>query len=267
MAEPENLSSAELVEAALGCDEDQRWEYISILHQRGSEVEFALALPLTTSGDKARRTLGADILGQLGSPEPTFVQASVAQLIVMLDDPEPEVLCAVATALGHRGDPSAIPHLVELKNHDSEQVRYGVAFGISCHDDELAIATLIELTNDTNELVRDWATFALGSQSASDSEAIRAALLARLNDTDENIRAEAIVGLTRRGYEESAKLVLKELGRGIVSSLLLEAAEMIGDPVLYPPLRLLSNDLASVEDFELREALDDALEACEPKGA
>lgn len=264
MAEAETLSSAELVEAALSSDPDDRWEYISILHRRGTEEEFALALPLTTSADKLRRILGADILAQLGAGEPSFVQASVAQLVVMLDDSDPDVLASAATALGHRGDASAIPALVELKNHEAEEVRYSVAFGLSCHEDPLAVATLTELTADESDVVRDWATFALGSQSAADSAEIRAALLARTNDADENIRAEAIVGLARRGYEESAKLVLRELSRGIISSLLLEAAEIIADPVLHPPLQLLSNDLSGIEDFELREALDDALAACAP---
>ncbi len=264
MTNPEALTNAELIEGALSAEGEERWAFIHTLHRRGSEEILSLALPLTSSPDPVRRILGAEILGQLGAGEPTFLRASVSQLLVMLDDAEPEVLAAVATALGHRGDPSAIPALAELKSHESEEVRYGVAFGLACHEDELAISTLIELTGDSSDMVRDWATFAIASQSAADSEAIRAALLARVNDPDENIRAEAIIGLARRGHADCAKLVLKEFSRGIISSLLLEAAEIIADPALYPPLQLLADDLAHLDDFELRDALKEALEACSP---
>jgi HEAT repeat protein len=101
---------------------------------------------------------------------------------MLLRESDADVLQSIGLALGHLRDPRAIEPLIRLKDHPRAVVRYGVAYGLHCHEDERAIGTLIELSTDDDVDVRTWATFALGSQIAVDSVAIRDALLARVRD-------------------------------------------------------------------------------------
>ena len=126
-------------------DEDASYLAISELQLRGTLDVFEHAHQLCTSSDTYERRVGADILGQLGTPDPKFHEETLAILLGMLEqEREPEVLKSIGIALGHRHDPRAIEPLVRLKKHPDEDVREGVVFGLLDHEDELAIQTLIE---------------------------------------------------------------------------------------------------------------------------
>ncbi|MDQ6659561.1 MAG: HEAT repeat domain-containing protein [Chloroflexota bacterium] len=193
-------TNEELIRAALTeADEDVAWKAIGELQGRGSRDVFDHACKLCVSPEAHERRVGVDILGQLGTPHPTFHEETVTVLLRMLEqEQEPDVLYSVAVALGHHSDPRAIVPLVRLKGHPDDLVRFGVVFGLLCYEDELAIQTLIELSTDTDAHVRDWATFGLGSQIDTDTPTIRAALVARLTDEDADTKREAMVGLARR---------------------------------------------------------------------
>lgn len=75
----------------------------------------------------------------------------------------------------------------------------------------VCINKLIQLSRDTDREVRNWATFGLGSQVDTDIPAIREALFARREEKDDEIRAEALVGLARRGDIRVAAALLNEL--------------------------------------------------------
>lgn len=112
-----SLSSSELIEAALQeKDGDVRWEYVQALHMRGEREIFEQAVRLCQSKDSTKATLGADILGQLGTPDFPFHKVSVPVLLKLIDNqPDESALQAATMALGRSGDSRAIEKLIELK--------------------------------------------------------------------------------------------------------------------------------------------------------
>lgn len=246
-------------------DEDEAWSAIAELHTSGSQYVFERACQLCVSADANERRVGADILGQLGTPDHIFPAETLALLLNMLaQEQEPEVLYAIAVALGHRGDPRAIGPLVALKQHPDALVRDGVVYGLMGHEDELAIQTLIDLSSDPETHIRDWATFSLGSQIESDTPAIREALIARLADEDSVVRGEAMVGLAHRGDRRMIEPLLNDLNAGLFGSLAAEAAAEIGDERLYQPLVQVREEWQGEKNDWLYKELEEAIERCRP---
>lgn len=255
-------STHELISLALSeLDEDAAWEPVTILHRRGTREIFDAARWLVLSSCAVERTLGANILGQLGVPNRSFSRESVELLLELFQSESDEsVLEATCVALGHIHDPLAIPALARLSSHPSENVRFSVVHGLMGHSDGLAIATLIELSADTDEVVRDWATFGLGSQVDDDTPAIREALFRRTTDSDSVVRGEALVGLARRHDERVVQPLIRELTREEQTDrwdLPIEAAEELADQRLLPTLLRLKQDVGDGDDrFDL------AIERC-----
>jgi HEAT repeat protein len=252
----------ELIRTALAEeDEDAAREPVVILHYRGSREVFEAARDLCERNNPRERILGADVLGQLGIPERTFPEESLAILLGMLESEEDsDVLAAAAMALGHLRDERGIEALVRLKNHPSENVRFSVVHGLSTHENESAIGALIELSADEDEDVRNWATFGIGSLIDMDNEEIREALYKRLDESDHEIRGEALVGLARRGDERVVEYLLKEMSSDEVGTLAVEAARDIAHPRLYPILIKLK------EWWDVDQALlEEAINACQPQ--
>jgi HEAT repeat protein len=239
-------------------DEDVAWEAVVMLHFRGTKEVFDAASHLCLSSCPQERTLGANILGQLGVPERTFPAESVKVLLALLEtESDEDVLDAICIALGHIHDPTAIPALSRLKTHPSPTIRYAVVFGLLAFEQHLAIKTLIELSRDPDELVRDWATFGLGSQIDTDTPEIRAALLARILDKDEVTRGEALVGLARRRDARIIEPLIKELARYRATEhgdYSLRAAEELADARLLPVLKKLKHS-ADAGDTTFDEAI------------
>lgn len=254
-------SAKELINVAL-CEHDDhlRWDAICALQRRGSDEVFQRAAALCGSFCEFERELGADILGQLDISEEPLLQNRVALLLEMLEtERAPRVLIAVLSALGHQRSVEAIEPASRLRHHDDNDVRFAVVMALMYQDHPVAVASLIELTRDRNSDVRDWATFALGTQSEMDSREIREALAARLSDEDDDTRCEALVGLARRGDDRVVAPLIKALGAETVSSLELEAAELIADPRLYPALLALRGRWQSHD-----EELENAIRTCAP---
>ena len=259
----ENLPTSEIIELAYSeQDEEEYWHYIGALHGRGTIREFEAAAALCKSPDPVRREIGADILGQLGWSAHAFQTESVAILIGLLTDDEDDVIASAAFSLGHRNDPAAISELCRLIHHPNERVRLGVTTGLSRHEDSQAIQGLITLSNDDSDDVRNWATFGLGSQIDMDSPEIRDALTARLPEENLEIRGEALVGLARRGDETVVNYIMKELASDEIKVLVLEAAEALADPALYPLLLKWKSLEDGNEDQYFENQLKRTLEAC-----
>jgi HEAT repeat protein len=239
-------------------DENAAWEAVVTLHFRGTREVFDTARQLCTSECPQERTVGANILGQLGVPNRSFPTESVKVLLELLEvETDEDVLDAVCIALGHIHDPTTVPALVRLKTHASVRVRYAVVFALAGFEDQLAIKTLIEMSRDQDELVRDWATFGLGSQIDVDTPEIRAALLARVSDEDEVTRGEALVGLARRKDQRVIEPLIKELKRypdAEHGNYSVEAAEEIADARLLPILTGLKQS-ADTDDTRLDEVI------------
>jgi HEAT repeat protein len=242
---------------------------LATLQFRATRAVFEDALILLGSDDPARRTLGADILGQLGIPERAYPKESLAVLLPMLEtEQDIGVLQSIAISLGHIHDTDAIPHLIRLKNHPSEDVRYGVVSGLTGYRVSEAIDALIELSDDSDSDVRDWATFGLGSMLTDyetgeqlDTPEIRAELLARVDDADRDARAEALMGLAYRRDERVVEPLARELLSDDVGGLTAEAAEELGSPRFCPALLKLWAE-REVNQEAFNERVRRALTAC-----
>src|SRR5437870_12568441 len=86
-------------------DTDAAREAVAIIHYRGTSVEFTIARELALDSDPTARCMAADILGQLGWDERTFLEESVDILVDLLNDPDPVVVACAANALGFRNHP------------------------------------------------------------------------------------------------------------------------------------------------------------------
>ena len=261
-------STQELVQLALAAPtEDEAWEFLAVLHQRGNHEVLEVAECLCAGASVKERCMGASIVAQLGMPESAFPNEALECLKEMLSlETEDEVLAAIACALGHLDDPRCIELLLPLKAHPNPSVRYGVVHGVSGQNHPAAIQMLIELSRDEDDETRDWATFGLGTFIDSDTPEIREALWARLSDSVENTRTEALMGLARRKDRRIVVPLLKVLLSDKVSPIHIEAAVEIGDPRLLSALQDLKE--CSLDDSSLdAEWLDKAIAACSGKTA
>lgn len=256
--------TAELINLALtATDDDALWDIIPVLHYRGTREVLEAGQRLCRSSCPQERELGAHVLAQLGVDERAFPDESIRTLLGLLrDDEEPRVLEAALVALSHNGDARIVPAAAHFKSHADADVRYGVVLAVSRCDDSLAIATLIELTHDPEQEVRDWATFGIGSMIDVDTPEIRAALWERVTDEDDVVRGEALVGLAKRGDRRIVAPLLAELTSDSVDSLMVDAAELIADPALYPAL-VGMEPWWDVEPSTLQSAID----RCRPRTA
>jgi len=240
--------SREIVEAyrrAIEEEEDDSDASLSLVHYRGTRVEFDLGAEYAASADPLDRITGANILSNLGGSQfdedPTFVEESVAVLIPLLKDPDAKVVVNAAMALGRRADPSAVPHLIALENHEDPDVRWALAYSLdsTADDNEAAIAALIRLTKDPDDEVRDWALFSLGSQHGTDTPAIREALFEGLGDSGAEARGEALVGLANRGDPRVEDAIVAELRKGNPTGSTFDAIGITRDPRWLPDLEKL----------------------------
>jgi HEAT repeat protein len=193
-------TSTELFEAALqAATEESRCDAVCALHWRSSREVFDRAAELCRSPVAEERSLGADVLGQLGVPERSFPAESFGALLPLLRDSSADVLTCAIVALQHIDQDQAAAHVLPFRKHPDADVRYAVTYALCGVADEQAIRALIALTRDPDEDVRNWATFGIGQQSDLDTLQIREALAARLEDPSEEVRCEAVIGLARRG--------------------------------------------------------------------
>jgi HEAT repeat protein len=244
-------STQELIREALAADDADEagsvwFECVHLLRYRATEVVFDAAEQLCRSKRSKARTLGADILNQLGHPERTFPNESLQVLAGMLEgEADSGVLQSVLFALGSLDLPGAIDAILSARRHVDFLVRYAVVSALTGKEDQRAVNALIELSTDADELVRDWATFGLGTQLDLDIPPIREALVARLEDPDPVTRAEAFVGLARRKDRRVIPSLLEALHPERIDwfdprpDLVIEAAEELHDPRLRAALRRL----------------------------
>lgn len=244
-------------------DDNEAWEAVGKLHLRATYEVFDEAKKLCRSECPHERSLGADILGQLGVPNRLCPDECVAILAEMSQsETELDVVSSVCTALGHLHHTEAVGPLLRWKKHPDADIRLRIAMALGGCEEPHAVEALIELSTDTNENVRDWATFGLGTQMDLDTPRIREALCARLNDPDPVARAEAFVGLARRKDERVIAPLIEALdstqldGFDPRQDLVLEAVEEIADPRLLP-------SLLAMRDRKNSEWLEEIIQRCQ----
>jgi methionyl-tRNA formyltransferase len=189
--------------------------HLAALAWRGGPEVLDALRELAEDERPAARSVAAYVLGQLGVPTRTAPDESAVLLEAMAaDEHHPEVLAAIAGALGHLGEPYGLDWLLRLHRHPDAGVRDVVADALAGRSDPRAIEALIELSADPDPGIRDWATFALGALAPADTPALREALAARLDDDDPDTAVEAIHGLALRGDPRAAEAALRQLGAG-----------------------------------------------------
>jgi len=185
-------------------DEGGPWEAVSKLQAIATREVFEKAARWARDKKPTKRRRGVDILAQLGKtedhPQVLFADESYAIVVQVLEDElDLQVIDSCLVALGHLGNPAAVPLILEHRKNADPDVRFAVAFGLSCFADESdAIRVLLELMADNDPDIRDWATFGIGVQSNADSAEIRDALVERLDDGNPDTREEAVAGLGKR---------------------------------------------------------------------
>ena len=213
-------------------DADAPWEAVSDLRKLGNREVFDCAATWCASQDSLKRARGADILAQLGRdvgkphsfPEESFDVVSA----LALHETEPLPLASAVSALGHIGNPGAIPIVVAQRSHPDADVRFAVACALGKFaKDPRAASALIQLAGDPNDDVRDWATFALGEFSGLDTAEVRELFLRNLGDRSDDVRYEAIVGLAKRQDQRVVSALIEVLSDADVTSTSLEAASAL----------------------------------------
>ncbi|MEO8397465.1 MAG: HEAT repeat domain-containing protein [Chloroflexota bacterium] len=208
MSKLSKLSTKDLFAIALKTSLDdlnshKSWNALNQLQKRSTRKVYKRARKLCHSKNRNEREVGATILAQFGRPATSpFHKKRLRLLLKMINaEDDPTMLHSLAISLGHFHNKRVNPAMLKLKNHSDASVRYAVASGQYTYDDKNAdaIEALIELSADSSDKVRDWATFRLHLLEV-DTEAIRAALFARLSDSVEEIRDEALSGLAQRRY-------------------------------------------------------------------
>jgi HEAT repeat protein len=228
------LSNAELADLAVAImatdpehDLDESWAVVSALRQRGCQDVYEQARAWCGAPDAGRRRLGANVLGQLGAAsERPFATPATPILEGLLDDPDESVVSCALVALGHLGT-GATTSICALASSPSDRIRYSVAWCLGLRDEPPALLTLIALSRDVDPEVRDWATFAVAQQSDVDTPEVRHALVDRLNDTDDETRAEAMLGLAKRGDARADAAVAAAMAQPDVAPQIQEAADFI----------------------------------------
>jgi HEAT repeat protein len=248
----------ELIASALRHDPQALGE----LHRRGTQEVFDAAMELLSS-TPMHRTCGAQILSQLGSPNPRAEMRTAcadAVLALIAREEHPLVLEAAGIALSHLKDPRAVAALLPLASHPNPDVRHGVAHGLMTHDDPATVAALIQLSSDEDRDVRNYATFALGSMTELDTPALREALFARLGDEDREVRSEGIVGLALRKDPRVVEPLRRELRDPDVTVGALNAAEVLGDKSFLPALLAMRDEPEPLDPY-FRSQLENAIAA------
>jgi HEAT repeat protein len=247
-------------------EDDGRWAIISELHRRTDRTAFDAVCALARSADIRERIVVLDVLAQIGySASRPFLAETLPVLIDASDDGDADVVAAAVSALGLLWDPRALPAILRHAGHPAANVRHSVATAIpgAAGDPPSpdAVEALIALSADPDGETRDWATFGLGSQfEGEDTDAIRAALAARLDDPEEDTSGEALLGLALRRDPRALPVLLARL-EDDPGNLIVEAAAALGAPEALPALQRLKR-----EGWQLDEprpsVLDDALGAC-----
>jgi HEAT repeat protein len=200
------------------------------------------------------------VAAELGGEPVRSIVAGLAVAGYHAGEEDPDVLVGIVRALNGAMDERGLPVLVALAAHADVDVRHLVAASLPMVMGDLpepaVIDALIRLGTDDDPDVRDWATFALGTLTDADSEAVRAALWARIPDSNAEARDEAVVALARRKDPRMPGIVADLLAEPSVGALIFQAAAHVADPAL----------LALLRRFDLTdEEVLSAVQACEPK--
>ncbi|MFI7614846.1 ankyrin repeat domain-containing protein [Nonomuraea terrae] len=225
----ERLVARALAHRDIDEDAETWWIVADALAKRADEATYEVLARLCVSEDAREREFGVDAIAQFGfaEDEKPYLERTLPLLQKMVTtEADPQVLRSVLAALGHQGDPRALPYVLDLIGRPGRKrtVTDPIALAdVLPPDHEEGLALLISMTTDDDAEIRDWATAGLAGLAA-DTPRIREALAARLADSDLRTVAEATRGLAIRGDDRAgrgAERVLAEsdddYARGLVT--------------------------------------------------
>jgi HEAT repeat protein len=218
-------------------DEQRLWTLIDTLRARATREVFEAAAAWCSSMEPALRTVGADVLAELGwEVDHPFAKESEPILLPLLRDQDAGVVAAAALALGTLGaDDTAT--LCRIAGHPAHEVRVALARSLCELCGPSVIPTLIALSTDPDVDVRRLATSGLIGFDREDTETVRLALVERLQDEDAETREEAIFGLAQLG-DSRVDDALRAAREEPETSELVEMAAMAVDSRREPGRRL-----------------------------
>src|SRR5262249_40315079 len=113
-------------------DDDAAWEAVGKLRNLGTHQVYERAAEWCISSDPLKRARGADVLAQTGQtsehPQNNFPEESYSVVSELAQhEAERLPLRAAIHALGHIGNPLAIPVLIQNCSHKDNGVRFAVA--------------------------------------------------------------------------------------------------------------------------------------------
>ncbi|MFG1942909.1 ankyrin repeat domain-containing protein [Nonomuraea sp. NPDC048826] len=205
----ERLVARALAHRDLDEDAETWWAAADALAARGDEDTYRAMTRLCASEDAREREFGVDAIAQFGADgdRKPYLERTLPLLQRMtITESSPQVLRSVLAALGHQGDPRALPQVLELIGRPGHRRTMTDAIALADvlpPDHAEGLALLIDMTADDDGEVRDWATAGLAGLDA-DTPGIREALAARLDDDVLRAVAEAARGLARRGDPRAA---------------------------------------------------------------
>ncbi|MDA0646908.1 MULTISPECIES: ankyrin repeat domain-containing protein [Nonomuraea] len=206
----ERLLARALAHRDLDEDAETWWAAADALAARGDEETYEALARLCVSEDAREREFGVDAIAQFGvtGDDKPYLERTLPLLRRMtVTESGPQVLRSVLAALGHQGDPRALPLVLGLITRPGHQRTMTDAIALAdvlTPDHAEGVALLVEMTGDDDGEVRDWATAGLAGLEA-DTPGIRDALAARLDDEVLRTVAEAARGLARRGDPRAAR--------------------------------------------------------------
>lgn len=217
-----------------------RWDNISVLRQRPSKELFLKCETLTKSLSAKERSIGVDVLAQMGLPPRPFLKQTLNLYFGLLNvEKDPDVLMGVLYAIGHNNDnlsKTQIAKLCSFSKSKDNWVKEGLVFSLLGIEDVNAIEILIKLSEDKQSHIRNLATFGIGTQIEVDNNKIREALWKRVNDKHQETKLEAIVGLALRKDERVLEIIKRELLNKEYGILLFEAIIETKDKQFLPLL-------------------------------
>lgn len=242
-----------------------RWDNINVLRKRPSKELLFKCKELTKSKDPKIRTIGINILAQMGLPSRPFLKQTLKLYFDLLNiENDPKVLMSLLFAIGHNNDnldKIQIEKLCTFLDNDNNWVKEGLVSSLAFVNDLKAIDVLIKLSSAKLNYIRDWATFYI-AQVDRNNKNIREALWARVNDKHQDTKLEAIVGLAKRKDNRVNDIIKRELLDGEYRTLLFDAIIETGDkkflPLLRQNLKLAKGDKRINTEWikDLKECID-----------
>jgi len=270
------VGSADLAAAQLTDDELSR--YRRQLENGNVDARVAAADALGRRGASRRDDVVPLLRQRMRSDDAWQVRASsgralgrlnarnaVPELVRGLRDPVVDVRIVSAAALWRLPDPAAVPPLLELLRDQEAAARQWAAHALGVIRDRRATRPLISLLRDSEASVRMDAIRSLGR--LRDPTSLQA-LFEFVQDEDQELdeRLEAINSISQLDGPTKQNRLIRLVGHDSSNIRLraVQALGRVGDALVVPALR---QQRAAEEESEVREAIDEAIEAVQQRAS